>query len=141
MLIRGLDDWHFDGYIIHMIKNIKNIKYNKLEIFREKITKTLQWYQDDHSVDWIDLSSWATIFQSLKDNYNEICIWGATEEVDQFMIGVITKFDDRYLLINKLTIFGKITKSEYQIPINEITHISFGDEYSRILFEYAKKHK
>ncbi|MDR0467987.1 MAG: hypothetical protein LBG67_03965 [Campylobacteraceae bacterium] len=138
LFVRVISDWHFDGYMIFVKKYIKSIKHTELLEFQQKVVEFYDKGQKK-DVSWLNLNSYDVMFCSLRENYNEICIEGATENVNQFMIGKIASFDEKCLYINKLNTFGKITKIKYDIPIKEITAIFFGDEYSKLLFEYSKK--
>jgi hypothetical protein len=140
-LVADVSDFSFNGYMIFVKKYIRNIKYGKLQIFQEKITKLQLDYSDAFDLKWLDLSSYSAMFNSLKNNYSRICIEGATEEVNQFMIGEITDFNEEFLYVRKFTVYARFIKGDYQIPIKDITRIFFDDEYSRTLFDYAKNRK
>lgn len=135
ILIREIKDWHFDGYIIFPTKYISSIKHGKLEKFREKVLNK----KINFDLTWLDISSYKSIFKTLKINYNEIGIEGAEENVNQFVIGKIESFDKNNLYLLKLSPYAKFEKKEVIIPKKEITAIYFGDEYNTKLFEYSTK--
>jgi hypothetical protein len=140
ILLADIYEFSFLKNVIIVKEHIKRITYNKLQKFHEHLCKKYANCSDIKNIEWLDLTSYQSIFQTLKDNCNEISISGDEEYVNQFMIGRITEYNDQYLYVNKLGVFGEISKEEYEIPINEITSISFADEYSKILFNYAKQH-
>jgi hypothetical protein len=139
ILIRNCEDWHFREYIILLKKHIKSIKYGKIEMFRNGVFWSLE--QKEYSAEWVDLYSFDSLLESIKNNYNLICIYGTTKSEDTFFVGRIVKYNSAYLYINQITPFGKLTKKEYPNEIDKITKISFGCKYSKALFDYAKLEK
>ena len=134
ILIRDIKDWHYDGYMIFPKKYISKIKYTKVEKFREKVMN--ESISKINNIQWLNLNTYDTLFSALMKNYNEICIEGASEEVNQFMIGKIAGYSKKSLAINKLDIYAKLSSKKIEIPIKEITCIYFKDEYSSKLFAY-----
>ena len=96
ILIVDIVDWHFHSYMIFPKKYIKKIKYKKLEKFREKVMNKVN-NNNYNPLDYLDIHSLDSIFLSLKNNYNLICIEGATKDVNQFIIGQIVKFNSNKL--------------------------------------------
>lgn len=139
ILINEIKDWHYDGYMIFPKQNISKIEYGELEKFRQKILTPLDYQILGNDIDWLNINSFQTIFLSLKNTYNTICIEGADNDVNQFILGEISEYDTYNLFINKLNIYAELDLKEIEIPIKDITCITFKDEYSRKLFEYNKK--
>jgi hypothetical protein len=138
MLLAESREFSFEQYIIVIKNNIKRIKYGRLQKFHEHLLNTYSNAAEINNLEWLDISSYPATFQTLKDNYNRICVYSKDKNIDAFDIGQITKVADQRFGFNVLTLYGEITKDEYTMPYDQITHISFGDEYSRILFDYAK---
>lgn len=134
ILVGEIKDWHFDGYIIFPKKYISKIKYSKLEKFREEVMQE----KIENNLNWLDITSYKTIFNSLKNNYNEIIIEGAEKKINQFVVGMIKNFDKYNLYFVKLSPYGKLDNTPIVIPKKEITCIMFRDEYTTKLFEYTK---
>ena len=141
IVIKDIKDWHYNGYMIFLKKSILKIKYGKLEKFREKIIKNKFFSKNIEPEKWLNITSFKSIFTSLKNNFNQICIEGASEDVNQFMIGKIKNFDSKGVYINKLTTYADLDEEETYVPNINITCIYFNDEYSLDLFLYYEKHR
>ena len=139
ILIHDVKDWHYDAYMIFPKKFIKKIKYGKLEKFHEKLLKNTAQKKDN--IDWINLKSFKSIFNSIHSNYNQVCIEGVEKNVNQFLIGKISQWNKKNLFLKKLTVYGELKQKEIKIPINDISCIFFKDEYSSRLFDYLTAHK
>lgn len=137
ILIRDIKDWHYDGYMIFPKKYISKIQYKKIEKFREKVMD--EAIDNIDNIKWLNLNTYDTLFFSLVENYNKICIEGASDKVNQFIIGKISEYSKKNLAINKLDIYAKLSSEKIEVPIKDITCIYFKDEYSSKLFEYNER--
>ena len=137
IVICDIKDWHYDGYMIFPKKYISKIKYGKLEKFREEIMNKFS-LTIKVNLEWLNIDSYHTIFSSLSQNYNEICIESALKDINHFMLGKIVKQSKNNLYINKLDTYGTWGIGKIKIPTKNITCIYFKDEYSSTLFKYSK---
>jgi hypothetical protein len=137
LCVKNCFEWYFSGeYIIFVKRGAISVKYGKLAAFRNRLFWSLEQNKDE--IDWIDLSSFNALFESLKNNYNKICIYGTTKKQDSFYVGKIAKYGRKYLYINEITPYGNLIKRMSRNEISKITRISFGDKYSSVLFKYAE---
>ncbi|GHV02938.1 hypothetical protein AGMMS50229_00680 [Campylobacterota bacterium] len=139
LLLADIREFAFYQYIIIAKNAIDKISYNRLDKYHEKLFKQNFDCTKIHNLEWLDISSDPAMFQTLKDNYNEICIDSKENDISRFLIGQITHFTNQYLYLNPLTVYGKISAAKHKIRSSSIMSISFCDEYSKVLFEYAKK--
>lgn len=140
ILIREIKDWHYDGYMILPKQYIANIGHTELEQFRAKILPPLSSTIYQTSINWLNLDSFDTILASLLKNYNEISVEGAANDVNQFMIGKLIEYNKNNIYIQQLNIYAEFLSEPIEIPLEDITCITFKDEYSLKLFEYNKKY-
>ncbi|MCK5707060.1 MAG: hypothetical protein KAI43_05355 [Candidatus Aureabacteria bacterium] len=133
-----VDEFHLNGYAIFRLKDIKKIRCSKNDRYRNKILKKEGIWQKvgiDYS---IDLSSWKTVLKILKKQGKNIQILGEEPEVDEFVIGKITKVNEKSVKVLYFDATGKWEKEPRVIPYSEITLILFEDEYVNIYSKYTR---
>ncbi|MDR2151250.1 MAG: hypothetical protein LBO72_00360, partial [Helicobacteraceae bacterium] len=94
LFVHNCYDWHFCEYIVFVKKYLTeaSLKYGRLEAFRNRLFWSLK--QCKCEADWIDLTSFNALFQSIRDNYNKISIYESTKKSNTFLMGKIAKYDD-----------------------------------------------
>ena len=56
-----------------------------------------------------------------------------------FYLGKIINVNEDSISFKDLDMFGKWDENINNIPLNEITQIAFGDNYSKMFFKYIEK--
>lgn len=135
ILLHEVNDFEYGGFVIFNKKFITSITRTKQEKFDEKVIKKFA-KKPDESVKWLDISSFETIFSSLKKNFNGFCV-DSTEDIDTFFVGKIEKIADKHLFLTAIDTYARFYKEPIHIKIKDIGYILFGDSYSTSLLKYA----
>lgn len=133
-----LDEFHLNGYCVFRIEDIKKVRCNKSDKYRNKIIKNEGIWKNVGIDFHIDLSSWKTVCQSLKKRGKNIQILGEEPEVDEFVIGKITKVNQKTVNVLHFDAVGKWEKKPTTIPYSDITLIIIEDEYVNIYSKYTR---
>lgn len=137
VLLIEVTDFVYGGFVIFNKKYIKEIERKKYEKFAQKV---IQKYAKKPKIDtkWLDLSSFETIFKSLKKSYNRFCI-DTIDDKDNFFVGKIVGFNDTTLTLKALDTYANFENRTQNLNIADIGYILFGDSYSKMLFKYNKE--
>lgn len=125
------DDFCLDGYCVRKLSLLK-----KVEISSNKCNAINKMFgiTDGVCMPDVDISSWQTIFQSLKQMDTYIQIEDAIHE--QFAIGVIEKVLKNKLYFRHFDADGSWEEEELIIPYSQITSVQWGNRYA----EYWKRY-
>lgn len=135
LLVINEDDFIFDGYSIFRCKDlikvkIKNDKCDEI-LKNEGLTTNI-------TIPNIDIDSWTTVFQSLREINRNIIIEKRTidDEDAEFVIGRIEKVYKNFAYVWNFDADGIWDDSPRKIPYSEITNIIFGSRYVDIFSKY-----
>ena len=133
------DDFMLNGFSIRKLSDLKKLKIN--DDLRSKINEEHQLIANV-TAPQIDLSSWQTVFASLKplDLFVIVENDRTDENENFFYIGRILKVKKSHLLFSHFDADG-IWQEDEDIPYFEITSVTFGDRYSKTWQEYLSKHQ
>ena len=141
LLFREEEDFLFTGLNIIPIKYVKSIRYNANDKYLDFINKSeydIKEFQLNNSIE-IDLTSWESIFDSLKSAKKVVISECEKLKHDYFAIGDITKFNKNSVFINHFDAQGNRDKDLVKHKYNWITKITFDDNYSRVFSKYIKE--
>ena len=127
------DDFSLDGYAIRKISNLKivEIRDDKCNEINKEIGLTEKIQKPD-----IDLSSWESIFNSLKA-VNEVVII-ENEFNNEFVIGVIQKVLKNKLYFLDFDADGVWSSEPLEIPYSSITSVQWNTRYTTTWKKYLK---
>lgn len=131
------DDFILDGFQIRKISDIKKIeikddicpKINRENKILEGVVKPP-----------IDISSWKSIFETLKPLDKLIIVQNEREDEEYFCLGYVTEIHKSFIIFSFVDAEGEWYDNE-QIPYSDITSITFNDRYSRTWQKYVTEHK
>ncbi len=131
LLAQEENDFLLDGFHIRKISHITKVEMKddlcqKINIWNG-ITKQVY---NPH----IDLSSWQSIFMSLRDFSGFLIIEDNINE--QFAIGKIIKVNKRNLIFRQFGADGIWQEGTLTIPYSSITHVAWDTRYSNNWFDY-----
>lgn len=137
VLLVEIAEFAYAGFVIFNKKYIKNITREKYERFAQKVVHK---FAKKPKVDtkWLDLSSFETIFKSLKKHYNKFCI-DTTDDKDNFFVGKIIEFDNDTLTLKALDTYANFEQHTQSLNVKDVGYILFADNYSKMLFKYNKQ--
>ena len=99
LLIHSSDDFKIDGYEIFPVTQITKIRFNKSDVYFDKIMK---WEKEFYKIGityQVDLTSWKTAFQSIKKQSLNVIVECEQREVDSFNIDPIEKIGSKQVKI------------------------------------------
>lgn len=133
------DDFILDGFQIRKIPDLKKIEIkNGICVKINEKQKLLA----DVKIPKIDLSSWRTVFESLKVLDIFIIIQNENNDKNNcfFYIGNVRKIKKSTIIFSYFDVDG-IWYDDIEIPYSKITSVTFGDRYSKTWQEYLLHHK
>lgn len=126
------DDFLLDGFHIRRISDMKKIEVK--DDLCVKINRENKLLESIEKPD-IDLSSWKKLFKSLKKLNCFIII--ENEYLDMFYIGSIEKAKKNSVVFHPFDADG-VWFDSVEVPYKKITHVVFGDRYSKGFEEYFR---
>ena len=131
-------DFHDEGYTILRTKDIIDVYSHESDTFLEQIciNEGLQNKIQQNIVN--DISSLNKILLQLK-NYNGFICVQCEEQAEKcaFYMGRISEVKEDSLIFHSIDMYGKWDENTDSIPLDEITQISFGDNYSTVFYKYV----
>lgn len=138
LLVINEDDFIFNGYSIFRFKDL-----TKVRIKNDKCDEILknEGLTTNITVPNIDIDSWKTVFQSLREMNRNIIIEKQTiDDTDaEFVIGRIEKSYKNFAYVWNFDADGIWDDDPIKIPYSEITNIIFGSRYVDIFSKYIDK--
>lgn len=129
------DDFSIDGYTIRRIKDVVSVKIKDDKCLEIDIAEGLL---DEIALPDIDISSWHSAFESLKELDRNIIVEKESSIADdcQFAIGRIAQINDDYLLLREFDAEGNWLYDNTIIPYSEITSVTIDSRYVRVFSKY-----
>ena len=129
------DDFIFDGFRISRFRDIKKVRINN-NIFNEIIQR--EGLFDGLSVPEINLTSWQTVFEGLKQTGKNIIVEYETAEGtnNNFTIGKIDRIYKSCLYMYHFDGDGTWEPYPYRIPYSEVTSVTFDSRYVNVFSKY-----
>lgn len=132
-------DFHDEGYTILRTKDIIDAYSNESDSFVEQICIAEGLQQKIHQNFINEISAIKQILLQLKDYNGFICIQCEHQEKKcSFYMGKILNVQDGLVQFRDIDMFGEWDKNTDVIPFDEITQITFGDNYSKMYYKYMK---
>jgi hypothetical protein len=129
------DDFILDGYWIHKISDLK-----KVEIKNDKCNEInkLNGLTKNVVMPIIDITSWETIFISLKEINRFVIVEDVTN--DEFLIGLIDKVYKKKIRFKAFDADGQWQEGTWDIPYSSITNIAWDTRYTKNWEMYFEKY-
>jgi hypothetical protein len=132
------DDFIFDGFSIYRFKDLKKVKIKNdmcdIILKKEGLTSNIV-------VPNIDISSWKSVFESLKKMKRNIIVEKQTIDGkdSEFVIGRIEKIYKNFAYVWNFDSDGIWDDSPIKVPYSEITNIIFGSRYVDTFSKYISE--
>ena len=140
-LVLGIeeDDFILDGFQIRKISDLKKVEIK--DDICPKINEENRLL-DGVKKPEIDLSSWKSVFESLKPLNTLVIVENEKTDIgnDFFYLGYITEIKKSYIVFSSVDADG-VRDDNIRISYSEITSVTFNDRYSRTWQKYLSEHK
>jgi len=129
------DDFIFDGFRISRFRDIKEIRIKDDKC--DEIIKS-EGHFEGFIAPEINLTSWQTVFEGLKQTGKNIIVEYETAEGtdDNFTIGRIVSVYKSCLYLHYFDADGIWGPEPYRIPYDEVTSVTFDSRYVNIFSKY-----
>jgi hypothetical protein len=141
VLFQETNDFDVDGYAIIPIKTISKIIYSNSDKYFDKILHLEGITDTIEKKHKIDLTSWATIFKSIKKSGFNVIVENEDPENTTFDIGPITKITKSSVYVRYFNAVGILNEQATKINWNFITIVKFDDKYTNMFSKYLRETK
>lgn len=131
-------DWHHDGFLIIPNKYITDIQYGEYEKAYHHILESEGCLGAVNKPDWLSIECYASALKSLKANCNVVSVESRLPDVDEFVVGKIKDVNNELVYLQGFDATATWQDGIYEIPLNDVTAVKFGDEYSSVFIKYVK---
>jgi vacuolar-type H+-ATPase subunit B/Vma2 len=141
VVLQETNDFDFLGFNLLPINQLKEIRYNRTDKYFDKI---FNWEGIKEKVGGryeIDLSSWATVFKSLKKHSLIVIVECENLDVNAFNIGPITKITRDSVYIQYFDATGLLDEKSTSIDFENITRVQFDARYTNVFSKYLRHRK
>ena len=132
------DDFIMDGFAVYRFKDLM-----KAKIKNDKCDEILrsEGVFDKLDIPDIDISSWQTVFESLKATGENIIVEKQSLDEDEweFVIGRIEDIYKKFAYVRHFDADGIWQDEPYRIPYTEITNITFKNRYVTVFSKYVNE--
>ncbi|MBO9674028.1 MAG: hypothetical protein J7577_11330 [Sphingobacteriaceae bacterium] len=138
VILKENDDFLFNGYKIFQISSIVKIRHNNFDQFFDSIMEREGQKKLIKIPYQIDLESWETIFNSIKELKLSCTVENENDNNFFFKIGKIVKIKKRNLKILNFDPAGYLDEEPTKIKYKEISAVGFDDNYTNTMSKYLK---
>jgi hypothetical protein len=141
LILQETDDFKILGYNILPVEQIKKIRFNKWDKYYDKIMILEGEAEKVGLKHNIDLTTWQSIFQSIKDHQLNVIVECENPDVDSFNIGPIVKTSKKSVYVQNFDPSGLLDEKPTSIDFKSITKIMFDDRYINVFSKYLRIRK
>ena len=141
ILLQTTDDFALNGYAIFPIDTVVELRHNKHDKFYDEIMKRENLKEKIGIPFNIDLSTWKTLFQTLKKTKLTVTIECEEPHLDYFCIGSLNQVGEKKVSSFYFSPDGIIDEKPTVTEYINITKVSFDDRYANVLTKYLKPSK
>jgi hypothetical protein len=141
ILLQETDDFELNGYSVFPIKSIAEIQFNNKDKYYDKIMHLEGLADKVVNKHKIDLSSWTSIFKSIKLLGLNAVIENEDPDDKSFDIGPLTKVTKTAVYIRYFDSQGYLDKEPTRISFDQITIVKFDERYTNVISKYLRKRK
>jgi len=133
-------DFHDEGYAIVRTKDVVDVYSKESDSFNEQICISEGLQEKIHQEYVKEINSLKQIFLQLNDYDGFICIQCEQQlEKCSFYMGKIVAIEDDTVRFKDVGMDGVWDDEVHDIPYEDITQISYGDNYSKMYYKYVTK--
>ena len=141
VLLQETDDFEVDGYVAFPTEAISEILYSNNDKYFDKIMHLEGIVDKIENKHQIDLTSWATILNSIKKLGFNVIVKNEDPEDKTFDIGPITKLTKLSVYVRYFNAKGILDKEATKINWNLITIVKFDTNYINIFSRHLREPK
>jgi hypothetical protein len=141
VLMQEAGDFTLHGYIVLPVNQLKKIRHNKYDKCFKKIM-IAEAEADKVGINYkIDLSSWQTVFNSIKDIPQNVIVECEDPKIGSFTIGPIVKANKKKINIQYFDPTGLLDETPTSVNYEDITKVSFDSRYINVFSKYLREKK
>jgi len=141
LLAHYVYDFLVDGYKAIAMKGITRIRRDDIEEYHSSILRKEGIIHKENNIARDEIKNWETFFRFLKNEKLIVDISLEKPENDSFFVGMITKVGKDSLKILEINPLGRWKEESKKICYSDITLVSFGNNYSKMMLKYSEKMK
>jgi hypothetical protein len=141
ILIQAVSDFTLLEFWIFETSKITNFRYNKNDRYYDKIMESEGLKNNFKIKTKVNLSSWETLFSSLKNKKKYIIVECENPKIDEFIIGEITNVKSKSISILYFNAEGVLDKEPRKVKFKNITKVAFDDRYIDVFSKYLREKK
>ena len=134
LLVYVFYDFCPDGFRVIRIDDVTEILREESELFFERILASEGVYHRLRIPAGIDLSSWRSVFESLKGRYDYCTL--ESDEQDDFLIGKVVEISDWELSFRYFDAAGKWDEDPEPVDYDDLSAAGFDDRYTNTIIKY-----
>lgn len=141
IILQEANEFEILGFHILPVNQIKEVRFNRADRYCDKI---ITWEGEKGKLGvryQIDLSSWATVFKSLKKQGLIIIIECEAAKINTFNIGPITRTVNQVVYIQYFDATGYLDEKSTSIDFESITKVQFDTRYINVFGKYLRRRK
>lgn len=138
VLMQEVDDFLLRDYVIFPIAAISEISYGYNERYYNKIMSKEKLVPPDFKKYNVDLTSWTTVFKTIKEAGFNVIIENEDPADKTFDIGPIIRTTDHAVYIRYFNSLGYLDKEPTKIPFTKITLAKFDSLYINIFAKHLR---
>jgi hypothetical protein len=138
--MRQMSDFQIDGYCVFPVSTVEHIRYNNFDRYFHKIVKWENLFEEAVNLPVIDLSSWYSVFRSIKKLGEFVIIENENPDDETFDIGRIEKITQKAISVRYFDAKGLYDDELTIIPYdNKITIVQFDTPYINTFCKYLRE--
>ena len=133
-------DFHDEGYAIMRTKDVVDVYSKESDSFNEQICISEGLQEKIHQEYVKEINSLKQIFLQLNNYDGFICVQCEQQlEKCSFYMGKIVAIDEDNVSFKDVGMDGVWDDEIHDISYEDITQVSYGDNYSKMYYKYVKK--
>jgi hypothetical protein len=141
ILMQNTDNFDVDGYSIFPVKSIAEVRFTNNEKYYDRIMHAEGLKSKVVREHKIDLTSWTSIFRSIKTLGLNVIIENEDPQDESFDIGPITKATKTAVYVRYFDAQGYLDKEPTKIAFDLITITKFNERYTNIFSKHLRERK
>ena len=139
VLLQTTDDFVIDGFSVFPIESITGLQSNNSDRYYDKIMNAEGLVQGIHNKHKINLSSWESIFRSIKKAGLNVIVENEDPEDNSFDIGPIIRVTNSAVSIRYFNAKGYLDDKPTSIKWRLITIVRFDEHYINTFSKYLRE--
>lgn len=138
VVVRESDDFELKSYLIFSTCSVKTIRFDENDAYYHQIMQAEGITDQLDYPHHIDLTSWTSLFQSIKDLGFHVIIENERPGIETFNIGPITAVKNKSVKIRYFNAAGYLDEKPTKFKWKDITLVKFDDRYINVFSKYLR---